>query len=83
MLLLPTVNALRKAHNASVLQESTLFTPTLDVELPELPAPAEAAGGDEPFPEFAARLKGQHSTVWSIPCNTERLAIWRECETYR
>ncbi len=63
MLLLPTINSLREAHNTSLLQESTLFTPSLDVELPELPEPSAEAAGDEPFTAFAARLKGQYENA--------------------
>ncbi len=60
ILLLPVINELRAAYNANIVSEATLFTPDLEVALPEL----EQAGDhgpafDEPFPEFALRMRRQ------------------------
>jgi chemosensory pili system protein ChpA (sensor histidine kinase/response regulator) len=63
MLLLPTINRLRNAHNASLLQENALFTPSLDVELPELQIDAGKATAREAFSEFTARMRGQFESA--------------------
>ena len=61
ILLLPVINELRAAYNANIVSEATLFAPSLDVPLPELEAGAEEhrPSFDEPFPEFALRMRRQ------------------------
>ena len=61
ILLLPIINELRAAYNANIVSEATLFAPSLDVPLPELeisPGEHEPAF-DEPFAEFALRMRRQ------------------------
>jgi chemosensory pili system protein ChpA (sensor histidine kinase/response regulator) len=57
VLLLPIVNELRSSYNANIVSEATLFTPDLDIALPE---PEEdnghATATDESDPEFAQRM---------------------------
>jgi chemosensory pili system protein ChpA (sensor histidine kinase/response regulator) len=61
ILLLPVINELRAAYNANIVSEATLFAPDLDVELPELEQAADehAPAFDEPFGEFALRMRRQ------------------------
>jgi len=61
ILLLPVINELRAAYNANIVSEATLFTPSLDVPLPELETTAEGhkPAFDEPFLEFALRMRRQ------------------------
>jgi len=61
ILLLPIINELRAAYNANIVSEATLFAPSLDVELPELDdnKTEHGASFDEPFPEFALRMRRQ------------------------
>ena len=61
ILLLPVINELRAAYNANIVSESTLFAPSLEVPLPELEINAgeHEAAFDEPFPEFAQRMRRQ------------------------
>ena len=61
ILLLPVINELRAAYNANIVSEATLFTPSLDVPLPELETNTieHAPAFDEPFPEFTLRMRRQ------------------------
>ena len=61
ILLLPIINELRAAYNANIVSEATLFAPSLDVEIPELDdnEAENAASFDEPFLEFALRMRRQ------------------------
>jgi len=61
ILLLPVINELRAAYNANIVSEATLFAPSLDVPLPELEIGADEhrPAFDEPFPEFALRMRRQ------------------------
>lgn len=61
ILLLPVINELRAAYNANIVSEATLFTPSLDVPLPELDRqPGEhKPESDEPILEFALRMRRQ------------------------
>ena len=61
ILLLPVINELRAAYNANIVSEATLFAPSLDVPLPELDIGADEhkPAFDEPFPEFALRMRRQ------------------------
>lgn len=62
ILLLPIINELRSAYNANIVSEATLFTPSLDVPLPELERQT-ATHGDapgEPFIVFARRIRRQY-----------------------
>ena len=61
ILLLPVINELRAAYNANIVSEATLFAPSLDVPLPELDIDASEhqPAFDEPFPEFALRMRRQ------------------------
>jgi len=61
ILLLPIINELRAAYNANIVSEATLFAPDLDVPLPELERNDDEHGAafDEPFPEFALRMRRQ------------------------
>jgi len=61
ILLLPVINELRAAYNANIVSEATLFTPSLDVPLPELETSADEhkPAFDEPFLEFALRMRRQ------------------------
>jgi len=61
ILLLPVINELRAAYNANIVSEATLFAPSLDVPLPELEisAGAHQPAFDEPFAEFALRMRRQ------------------------
>ncbi len=53
LLLMPTINALREARRAPVLQEAALFSPPLDIEIPELDA---IEAGEESTPEAFKKL---------------------------
>ncbi|MDX1460412.1 MAG: Hpt domain-containing protein, partial [Xanthomonadales bacterium] len=59
MLLLPAINRMRSTHGAPLLQEAAVFTPDLDVELPELGEQEQETTRDEPFGELASRLQQQ------------------------
>ncbi|MCW8926116.1 MAG: Hpt domain-containing protein, partial [Xanthomonadales bacterium] len=60
VLLLPVINELREAYNANIVSEATLFAPELDVALPELePDEEHGPAFDEPFQEFALRMRRQ------------------------
>ncbi|HEY5776903.1 MAG TPA: hypothetical protein VIS57_12500, partial [Xanthomonadales bacterium] len=61
ILLLPVINELRAAYNANIVSEATLFAPSLDIPLPELEIGADEhrPAFDEPFPEFALRMRRQ------------------------
>jgi len=61
ILLLPVINELRAAYNANIVSEATLFAPSLDVPLPELEISAgeHQPAFDEPFAEFALRMRRQ------------------------
>jgi chemosensory pili system protein ChpA (sensor histidine kinase/response regulator) len=61
ILLLPVINELRAAYNANIVSEATLFTPDLDVHLPELEFSEEEkeAVFDGPFQETALRMRRQ------------------------
>ncbi len=61
ILLLPVINELRAAYNANIVSEATLFAPSLEVPLPELEIGADEhrPSFDEPFPEFALRMRRQ------------------------
>ncbi len=63
ILLLPAINALRSAHNASLLQESTVFTPNLNVELPDLKVGDQKQTRNETFIEFAQRMRQQYENA--------------------
>ncbi|MFT5139772.1 MAG: chemosensory pili system protein ChpA (sensor histidine kinase/response regulator) [Lysobacterales bacterium] len=63
ILLLPVINELRTAHNASLLQESTVFAPDLDVELPELKVDDQQSTREEPFSDFAQRMRQQYENA--------------------
>ena len=65
ILLLPVINELRAAYNANIVSEATLFAPSLDVPLPELypEAGEHAPVFDEPFQEFALRMRRQWETA--------------------
>ena len=61
LLLMPAINRLRLAYRGRELQESALFTPDLEVELPELDAITSSEEvSKEPLAECADRLR--HST---------------------
>jgi chemosensory pili system protein ChpA (sensor histidine kinase/response regulator) len=63
ILLLPVINELRSAHNASLLQESTVFAPNLDVELPELKVDEQQLTRGETFTVFAQRMRSQYENA--------------------
>jgi len=63
ILLLPVINGLRTAHDASVLQESAVFAPDLDVELPELKVDQQASTRNESFASFAGRIRNQYENA--------------------
>ena len=58
MLLLPLINQMRAAIGEEALTEGTVFTPLLDVELPELEF-VRKPGFDEPFDFLTNRLHRQ------------------------
>ncbi len=58
MLLLPLINQMRAAIGEEALTEGTVFTPLLDVELPELEF-VRKPGFDEPFEFLTNRLHRQ------------------------
>ena len=64
ILLLPVINELRAAYDANIVSESTLFSPDLDVEVPELDFAPQAPHKhyDEPAPVFLALMKRQYET---------------------
>ena len=70
ILLLPIINELRAAYNANIVSEATLFTPSLDIPLPELePAAGEHEPAfDEPFQEFVRKI-----TLFGIGNNRDPL----------
>jgi len=59
MLLLPVINGLRCARGDAQVQESTLFAPSLDVDLPELEIDNQALTQKESYTEFATRTRTQ------------------------
>ncbi|MGB5292968.1 MAG: chemotaxis protein CheA, partial [Lysobacterales bacterium] len=61
ILLLPVINELRAAYNANIVSEATLFSPSLDVPLPELETSADEhePAFDESFSEFSLRMRRQ------------------------
>ena len=61
ILLLPVINELRAAYNANIVSEATLFSPSLDVPLPELEVSADEnePAFDESFAEFSQRMRRQ------------------------
>ena len=61
ILLLPVINELRAAYNANIVSEATLFSPSLDVPLPELEISADEhePAFDESFSEFSQRMRRQ------------------------
>ena len=61
ILLLPVINELRAAYNANIVSEATLFTPSLDIPLPELEQQADGhkPAFDEPLLEFTLRMRRQ------------------------
>jgi len=72
VLLLPVINELRSAYNASVVSEATLFAPNLDVPLPELEeeltgsnagSDTDPTDNDESFQSFARRLRRQYENA--------------------
>jgi chemosensory pili system protein ChpA (sensor histidine kinase/response regulator) len=65
ILLLPVINELRAAYNANIVSEATLFAPSLDVPLPELELSTSEhkPAFDEPFPEFALRMRREWETA--------------------
>lgn len=63
ILLLPVINGLRSAHSVAVLQESAMFAPDLDVELPELNVDHQEATRRESFPNFARRTRQQYENA--------------------
>ncbi|KAA9130963.1 response regulator [Marinihelvus fidelis] len=64
ILVLPLINRLRQAHGEEPLSEGTVFTPLLDVELPELDY-VQKPGFDEPFEYLTGRLHRQTETALS------------------
>jgi chemosensory pili system protein ChpA (sensor histidine kinase/response regulator) len=57
ILLLPTLNELRAAHDETLLSEGTLFAPDLDVMVPELSgSEADAIAANE-FASFSRRIR--------------------------
>ncbi len=63
ILLLPVINGLRGAHNASLLQESSVFVPDLDVDLPELKVGDQVITRDETFGDFTQRMRQQYENA--------------------
>ncbi len=63
LLLLPVINELRAAHSTTKLQEAALFTPPLDVELPELEAGTTEDADQESFSEFSQRVRQQYESA--------------------
>lgn len=61
ILLLPVINELRAAYNANIVSEATLFSPSLDVPLPELEIGAgeHQPAFDESFADFSQRMRRQ------------------------
>jgi len=90
ILLLPVMNELRAAYNANIVSEATLFTPDLDIALPELerePGEMEPAF-DESFPVFAMRMRRQWESAllrWlQHQENVEMLSpLHSVCETFQ
>ena len=64
ILLLPVINELRSAYDANIVSESTLFSPDLDVEVPELEFDSSPPDTqfDEPAPVFLELMKRQYET---------------------
>lgn len=64
ILLLPVINDLRSAYNANIVSEATLFSPDLDVDIPELERQTEEKEEtfDEPAPVFLELMKRQYET---------------------
>jgi chemosensory pili system protein ChpA (sensor histidine kinase/response regulator) len=63
ILLLPVINGLRSAHNATLLQESAVFAPDLDQDLPELNVAPQEPTRDESFSDFAIRMRQQYENA--------------------
>jgi chemosensory pili system protein ChpA (sensor histidine kinase/response regulator) len=57
ILLLPTLNELRAAHDEKLLSEGTLFAPDLDVIAPELSGSEADHIATQDFPPFARRIR--------------------------
>ena len=57
ILLLPTLNELRATHDDSLLSEGSLFSPNLDVIIPELSGSEADHIADSEFPAFARRVR--------------------------
>jgi chemosensory pili system protein ChpA (sensor histidine kinase/response regulator) len=62
VLLLPVINELRDAYGANIVSEATLFTPVLDVPLPELERPADQ-GREELISDVSLRMQRQWETA--------------------
>lgn len=62
IILLPVINELRAAYNANVVSEATLFTPNLNIDIPELEGDPEHSGKefDEPAPAFIQLMLRQY-----------------------
>ena len=87
MLLLPLINQLRGAGGEPPVTEGTVFTPLLDVELPELEY-VRKPGFDEPFEFLTARLHRQYESAlqnWIAEQDQANLlsAVQGICETMR
>jgi chemosensory pili system protein ChpA (sensor histidine kinase/response regulator) len=87
ILLLPLINRLRSASGTDELTEGTVFSPLLDVELPELEF-VRKPGFDEPFEFLTARLHRQYETAlqsWLAQQEAPNLlsAVQGICETMR
>ena len=87
MLLLPLINRLRSLSGSDALTEGTVFSPLLDVELPELEF-VRKPGFDEPFEFLTARLHRQYETAlqnWLAQQDAPNLlsAMQGICETMR
>ena len=57
ILLLPTLNELRAAHDETLLSEGTLFAPDLDVIVPELSGSEADAIAHNEFASFSRRIR--------------------------
>ena len=64
ILLLPVINELRAAYDANIVSESTLFSPSLDVKVPELEFDSHSSDKrfHEPAPVFLELMKRQYET---------------------
>jgi len=65
VLLLPVINDLRTAYNANIVSEAALFSPDLDIPLPELEqgTPENEAVFDESRQVFFMRMRRQWETA--------------------